>query len=304
MSSDILFCADSRFALGAWVSLWSVWKHWQGSEPPRFHLLTSDPDGAGIRRMGMLAARRKISLTIHPAGLDAIRSLPVSRQSAQAYLRILAPEMLPDISRFLYLDADLLVRSSVHPVLEDLPPTAVLAAAQDFGLYTLGQGIPYFPAAEPEAAYFNTGVLAVNSEAWRAEGVTARVLEFLGKYAADLTCSDQDGMNGVLQGRFHLLDPAWNVQLGALDFFDRTGWPGNRAALKARREELLASPKVVHFIGAAKPWNDGLRMPYGGEYRDAIFESGWIDPKWKLPWKLCWLAGAVRRAVERRRGTR
>src|SRR5260370_3437469 len=52
-----------------------------------------------------------------------------------------------------------------------------------------------------------------------------------------------------------------------------------RAPLKARSAELLSEAKIVHFIGACKPWGDGLLVPYVKEYRKIVVASGWI-PKW------------------------
>ena len=35
-------------------------------------------------------------------------------------------------------------------------------------------------------------------------------------------------------------------------------------------------PKLFTLLGKAKPWFDGLTMPYGKEYRKMLADSGWI----------------------------
>ncbi len=205
---------------------------------------------------------------------------------------------------FLYLDSDLLVRTSVSPLFEVLGENTIAAAARDYYYDVLGNGLKetYSELNVPkDDPYFNAGVMMLNADAWRNRQVSERAIEYLDRHAALVMHGDQDALNAVLAGELKELDLSWNVQLGALEYFDRVGWPAEREPLRARKAELVSDPKIVHFIGPSKPWSDGFTIPYGKHYRKMIAASGWIPRGLVIPWKVGWLASTIRATVKRRR---
>jgi lipopolysaccharide biosynthesis glycosyltransferase len=126
------------------------------------------------------------------------------------------------------------------------------------------------------------------------------VVDMLGSSLCHRGLDHQDALNAVLAGELKELDLSWNVQLGALEYFDRVGWPTEREALRVRKAELLSNPKIVHFIGPSKPWSDGFTIPYRKQYRKMIAESGWLPRGLVIPWKVGWLASTIRATVKRR----
>jgi lipopolysaccharide biosynthesis glycosyltransferase len=300
----VVTCSDRRFALGAWITIWSTYKYTPENHNLRFHLLTTDPNAPAFAKMMELAKRWGMKLSIKGAAEDAIKDLPTLRLPISSYLRLLAPSMLPGVSEFLYLDADLLVRSSVQPLFRMLKENVPAAAVRDYYIYDIfGSGLqarsPELPTQGP---YFNSGVIQINVEAWRDLKISEQAIAYLDSHGGAASYGDQDALNVVLAGELKELDLSWNVQLGALEYFDRVGWPAEREAVRTRKEELLRNPKIVHFIGASKPWSDGLTIPYGGQYRKMIGDSGWIPRTFIIPWKIGWLCSAFRAAMKRRLG--
>jgi UDP-glucose:(glucosyl)LPS alpha-1,3-glucosyltransferase len=149
--------------------------------------------------------------------------------------------------------------------------------------------------------YINSGVMLVNADAWRNREVSERAMAYLNDHASTVLHGDQDALNAVLAGELKEMDLSWNVQLGAIEYFDRVGWPIGRESLRVRKAELLNDPKIVHFIGPSKPWADGFRIPYGTDYRKMIATSGWIAPHLIIPWRIGWLASTIRATMKRRR---
>jgi lipopolysaccharide biosynthesis glycosyltransferase len=298
----VVTCSDRRFAIGAWITIWSTYKYTPENHNLRFHLLTTDPNAPAFAKMMELAKRWGMKLSIKGAAADAIKDLPTHRLPISSYLRLLAPRVLPGIREFLYLDADLLVRSSVQPLFHMLKENVPAAAVRDYYFYDiLGSRLQErSPELPTDAPYFNSGVIHVNVEAWRDRKVSERAIDYLDFYGPTVSHGDQDALNVVLAGELKELDLSWNVQLGALEYFDRVGWPTEREAIRLRKEELLRNPKVVHFIGPSKPWSDGLTMPYGGEFRKMVGNSGWIPRSFIIPWKIRWLGSAIRRTMKRR----
>lgn len=298
----VVTCADRRFAIGAWITIWSAYRYTPENRNLRFHLLTADSSSPEFEKMLALAAKWGIKLSIKRATEDSIKDLPTHRLPVSSYLRLLAPSMLQGVDQFLYLDSDVLVRRSVQPLFSMLKENTIAAAARDYYFYDiLGSGLhersPELPTHEP---YFNSGVIQINLGPWRNRKVSERAIAYLDLYGSAVSHGDQDALNVVLAGELKEMDFSWNVQLGALEYYDRVGWPAERESLRTRKAELRNDPKIVHFIGKSKPWSDGLTMPYGKEYRKALAESGWIPRHLVIPWTVGWLVSAVRATIKRR----
>ena len=296
--------SDRRFAIGAWITIWSTYRCTPENKNLRFHLLATDSSAPEFEKMLTLAAKSGIKLSIKHASEDSIKDLPTHRLPISTYLRLLAPSMLQGVNQFLYLDSDVLVRNSVRPLFNILGENTIAAAARDYYFYDiLGSGLQErsseLPKHEP---YFNAGVMQVNAEAWRDRKVSERAIAYLHLYGSAVSHGDQDALNVVLAGELKEMDVSWNVQLGALEYYDRVGWPTERESLRKRKTELLNNPKIVHFIGKAKPWFDGLTMPYGKEYRKMLADSAWIPRHLVFPWTIGWLASALRATIKRRLG--
>jgi lipopolysaccharide biosynthesis glycosyltransferase len=293
--------AERRFAIGAWSAIWSTFSCTPEKEKLRFHLLATDSSAPEFDKMMTLAAKWGINLSIKHASEETIKDLPAHRLPISTYLRLLAPGMLQGVNQFLYLDSDVLVRSSVKPLFSILGEKTI-AAARDYYFYDiLGSGLqersPDLPKHGP---YFNAGVIQVNVESWRNRKVSERAIDYLQLYGSAVSHGDQDALNVVLAGDLKEMDFSWNVQIGALQYYDRVGWPTERESLRVRKIELVNHPKIVHFIGKAKPWFDGLTLPYGREYRKNLADSGWIPRPLVIAWTIGWLASAIRETLKRR----
>jgi lipopolysaccharide biosynthesis glycosyltransferase len=300
--NNVVICADPRFALGAWIVIWSAFQN--SGKNLSFNLLTTGADSRPIRKLQRLAKRAAIPFSIVPVDTQLIDDLPTTgRLPIYMYLRLLAPGVLLHLNRFLYLDSDILVRSSLLPLFAQLPDDKLALGIRDYGYSDIGHGLKKTYqklGLDPAAPYVNSGVLMINARLWRQDCITRQAVNYLQQYRSMISHPDQDALNAVLSGKLTEADLAWNVQIGAILFFDRLGWPADRAILKRRKAELLSEAKLVHFIGGCKPWRDGLFLPYVKEYRRTIVESGWI-PKWRAgPWVVSWHFSAFRQALWRR----
>ncbi len=299
---EIVLSADGRFAVGAWMTIWSAARTWGGAVPPRFHLLTRPETEAPIRHLRNLAESQRISVTIHPVDMAAVEGLPHYHYNEFSYLRVLAPRLVPATGELLYLDSDLLIRRSIHSLFGSTTRHPV-AAVREYGCIDLADGFRYltFPEDEARRDYFNAGLLLINVPAWNERLLSEQMLEFLHAHKDRLHHGDQDAVNSVLRGDVERLDETWNFQSEAFPWLDSVGWPPQRAELAARRRELENDAAVVHFIGAAKPWDKHLASHYAAEYRRGLFASGWI-PAAGAPWAA--LQWTLRAWVARARGVK
>lgn len=165
------------------------------------------------------------------------------------WLRILLPELMPDATRVLYLDSDLIVTDDLCPLW-----------ATDLGEHLLGAVTnPFYPfmpdhprlhlSINSPRDYFNSGVLLMNLERMRVEGTAAKLCEFARTHPGN-PYPDQDALNDVCRDRWLHLHPRWNVQSTLFEL------PLEQLPLPAKEiVEALARPAVVHFIGPFKPWH-------------------------------------------------
>ena len=213
-----------------------------------------------------------LDAAVVPFGADQLRFPLAGRAQtryAQNFVRFYAPQLLPDVNKLVYLDADTIVRGDVCALADAaLPdanyPTRILAAARREGAdsrplryyVNIGRSKTALKQAGRENGWvrggadtFNAGVLVVHAERWRQVHVTDE-LEWWMRAAA---AAEADGVKLWRLGtqpplllvaeRFgwQPLDPRWNVwQVG----HDR------ESACFKEHEALGGDPAVLRLCNA------------------------------------------------------
>ena len=224
------------------------------------------------------AARLTAALGVHAACftchvVDAGRVAALKTyddNTVAAYHRLLMAECLPaELDRVIYLDCDMIVRSSLMDLWNmDLDGHVVAAAADPAWRRWEVLGLPV------GAPYFNSGLMVVDLARWRAERVGAECLAFAAEHPGRLSYADQCALNWVLQGRWMRLDPVWNLQSyylcrtveGELAYFDPVPAIAGRAC-------------VVHFNSPSRPWLYMDRHPFKAEYERYARQTPWRDTR-------------------------
>lgn len=245
-------------------------------------------DGRAKLEETVRSARPDATVLWHEPDMDALGDLWVAGHVTSAtYFSLLAPSAVPaDLAKAIYLDSDLLVETDVAELwrvpLEGRP----LLAVQDYLIPYLGW--PGSPAPsrgcrdEEHVPYVNAGVLVLDLERWRRNGIAERVFRYLREHAHELTFRDQEGLNAVLAGRVGLLHPRWNVSTSLL-WLDR--WPESsfKRRMRSLREELLRAPGIWHFTGPSKPWHSGFTHPAAERWQHHREDAGWSAPRVSFP---------------------
>ena len=161
------------------------------------------------------------------------------------YVRLLLPDLLPDLDDVLYLDVDTMIRAPIDELLEwDLRhPVGAVPELAGTAAHLFGT---------PRAPYFNAGVLRMSLERMRREQLWDRSRQIL-ETQTEVRWFDQDVLNLVFHGRFDCLPLTYNVS----DMIVRQ-YPGLK---------VLEDPAVVHFNGPVKPWHPSASSPFAREWR-------------------------------------
>jgi lipopolysaccharide biosynthesis glycosyltransferase len=205
------------------------------------------------------------------------------------------------VDRVIYLDSDVLVVKELQPLWETDISGKVIGAVRDFmtPLAGLHNALGYCIADRGIAAdhvMFNAGILLMDLKAYRQQQVEGECVAFLQRYRDNIQSADQDALNAVLADRHQLLDFQWNVQMGAWGNFKQH--PSLSDAERNRVREV--EPSILHFSGAGKPWNSGLRSEYCQIYVDKVNETKWYGAAGFRYWQAKRLASCVRTAAVNR----
>lgn len=210
----------------------------------------------------------------------------------ETYFRLLAPQLLPNVDKAIYLDSDLIVDDDVAELYDTDVTGYPLAATRDAD--TIGQIDGYDATVGPYLRdelgmddphdYFQAGVLLMNLAELRR---TVTPEEFLALSTERMwRWLDQDVLNKVVNGRYVRVHMRWNYLMD-WQHLRRTHIVASAPAdVRAEYEEAAADPAIVHFAGpdnrpwlypdadrAELFWRYAMRSPYLDEIRGQLEES-------------------------------
>jgi len=128
---------------------------------------------------------------------------------------------------------------------------------------------------DPFTPYLNTGLLLIDLDRWRTEGLTEQVLQLLEKY--ELPCVDQDALNLVLRGKFDKLHPRYN----SMPYHHLKMW---RYLDTVESQDVIGQaitdPAIIHFHRSffGKPWTLGCSHPGAELWRNLANQ---VRPLWR-----------------------
>lgn len=267
----IVFGVDDTYTMPCGVTIASILQT-NPDTSIHFHIISQTLVEQNKRLLNDVIKGKKATLSFYNINDgNALEGLPICSQfPISVYYRLFIPLLLPTtISKALYIDSDMIVVDTLQPLWEtDITHYPVAASIDrihdDIRVYNrLGDHLTN--------GYYNSGMLLMNLDIWRKEGLTKKILEFVAANAENCLYPDQDGINCVLAGRIKKVPFKYNyISFQSLeDVYVR----------KELHEELFEAaknPAIIHFIGLPKPW-----------YQDSFhpLHNKWLEAKQHTPWK-------------------
>lgn len=187
-----------------------------------------------------------------------------------ACYRLLLAQLLPDLPRVLYLDADTLHVDRLRP-LWDMPLDGKCLGAVTNPLFEHMEARIKESLGMPDAReYFNSGVLLFDLKQMRATGMDKELLRFIRERRIPIPWPDQDSLNVVLWRHRLPLHPRWNTLTGIYELSHRF-MPWDRGMLQEARD----NPAILHFVGAYKPRHYRFQHPYRERYFEHLRQTAW-----------------------------
>lgn len=168
-----------------------------------------------------------------------------------AFYRLKMPQLLPEISRVIYLDCDVVVNSSLAPLFNTKMGKYSIAGVHDIDKKDV----------QNNPTCINSGVLVMDLNNMRKYNVQDRFLEWTKKHIHEIKKGDQQIINETLRGEIIIVDDKWNVQSSNF----------------SNRSSFISKPNIVHFVAKKKPWHYAS-FSY---HKDLYFKYLQLTP-WKL----------------------
>lgn len=255
MAIELCFSSDNNYVQHLTVALASVFHHKAASDRLSVSVLDGGISESNRRMLQAFAETSGAALRFISVENDVFMDAPIQTQNdghthitRAAYYRLLLAEALPDVDKVIYLDCDLVCRSSLSALYDrDMGNDWIQGVVDiDEEKHCRRLGLD---------RYICSGVLLLNLRAWRENGVQQLCLDFLREYPERIVLHDQDVLNVVCREHLSYIDKTWDAQAC-----------NTRQGRTSGFNDIARTANIIHFIGGRKPWQPGCRHPFRKEY--------------------------------------
>ncbi len=256
---DVIMAFNTGFLLPALTAIYSLFIN---NNNIRLHILyveLSDSAQTVIKRLEGAGNNNRVEfLRVEGRLLEHIK-VATGRWRQECFFRYFVTDMLPEMDRVLWLDADVLVRKSVEELYNmDFEGKSFAGVHDD--------------TSEPErrlgiSDYCNSGVLMINNKKLRETGKMDAYWKLVASpdYKGELP--DQDALNIVFKDDIILIDVRFNA-------FPLTS--DNYA------DYLIKNAVIVHFISKYKPWNTDDVEYFNACFREFRTSEVFVTEYWDI----------------------
>jgi len=301
---QVMFESDANGLTLVTVALYSVLRNADADKPVRI-LLAHDESfvaAGGIEQVCRTVARFPTASVVfanftplYEAHREKLERLDV-RWPPMVWGWVFADHLFPQATgRLVYIDLDTYTTGDLQELFDlDLTSGNHLMAMVAESVRT-DDNFCNVTWSGADRALYNTGVIALDLDAWRREGMALKIADWFAAHKADVPFVEQDATNYVCRGRILRLPLKWNYcdnDLRGLKTLDLAAplWRGLHPPLEAL--EAMCAPKIVHYMYTHKPHVYNHR-PERNLFREAMIELGmitgrlpgenfgrWLEGKW------------------------
>lgn len=276
---NILYASNDGYARHLGVSLYSLLEHNKKAEMITVYILSvnlSVDNQEKLQRIG-----RQFGRSIHMVEMGDLEerfTVPIDTRGfdISAMTRLFAAEALPEtVKKVLYLDCDTVVIGDIRPLWKTRMEGNLVAMVPEPTVY---QEMKASIDLGKDDAYYNSGVLLMDLEAWRSEDIQRKLFQYYADKGGNLFACDQDTINGALKGRIRELSPRYNFFTNYRYFHYKTLVGMNRSYERIGKQEFEVSkrrPVILHYMGDERPWVAGNHNHYRKYYESYLARTPW-----------------------------
>ncbi|MBR6355245.1 MAG: glycosyltransferase family 8 protein [Alphaproteobacteria bacterium] len=184
--------------------------------------------------------------------------------STSAYSRFFIPEICKKYDKVIYTDADCIFMGDIAKYYAiDLGNYGIAATVEEIGkehegIFNHRLRKKTFSIDESHL-YFQSANIIINCAYWRKYDITAKLVEKAIQYHDKLVAADLDAFNMVFANNYKKLHFKYGVTVHT-----HSKTEGNQEMI-----EGFQNPFIIHYAGAAKPWNTRFILFYQ-EFQDVL----------------------------------
>lgn len=258
---NIAFASDENYIQPMSVAIVSILKNAAKDDILNFYILCNNVAAEFKDKLLELKRIKNFNMIFLDLDLSDFSSFNLSSGThitLTAYARMKLADLLPEVNKIIYLDCDIIVKSSLKELFAYEISGKYIAAAEDIGCTFLRK---YHKDICPyDYCYINSGVLVINLEEWRNNNIPA-ILYATAKSGINHFQHDQEIINIVCHDKCVPLDLLWNVQ----DSFYRDDLIVKTHPNAKYIKECARRPKIIHYTFNIKPW-ENVTMPMAYEW--------------------------------------
>lgn len=266
----VVFISNDGYALPTAIALHSLIESRRSTTTYIVYIVASDMsdeyvcllDGLATDGVEVQIVRQHSSIV---QDLHTVDPSAIAAATVDALLKLFLPSILPNESKVLYLDGDILIRDDLAELYATGLDGCYIAATPDSGAIYYKHDY-----VDRVSRYFNSGVMLIDLDAWRRDGVTERLVARK-RELSDSNLVDQNVLNVELDGNVAYLPPRYNVLWvnllraagkGAVTIQE---FNHDFGTAYASFDDLLHDAAIVHFSSKDKPWKYS-DTPYADEW--------------------------------------
>jgi lipopolysaccharide biosynthesis glycosyltransferase len=285
---NICYAADENYAMQAGVSICSVLEN-NADDKFQFFILCDRYSEDSKEKFAQIEQKynTKIDLINVTAYLETLSKTALYVPDAIGenglitfmYARLFIASLLPgDVERLLYIDCDTFVNADLAS-LASYPLKKTMGAVIDLYPVEYNRRIAF----KQEDLYFNSGVLLIDLNRWRALDIENKIMQNITNLTETYYMHDQDILNVVLKEEIEAIPLDYNMMYisRAYSAEDVLRFTGKTEATYYSLDAIRQAQKhmvIIHYAGDyyGKPWNFPTSNPYA---------SLWNNMKARSPWK-------------------
>lgn len=276
---NILYASNDGYARHLGVSMYSLLEHNKKEEAIDIYILSVDltvENREKLQRIGKEFGRN--IYFVEMGNLEERFEIPIDTRGfdISAMTRLFAAEALPEtVKKVLYLDCDTVVIGGIKPLWETMLGENLAAMVPEPTVY---QEMKAAVDLGKDDAYYNSGVLLMDLEAWRKEDIQTKLFQYYGDKGGNLFACDQDTLNGALKGRILELSPRYNFFTNYRYFHYKTLLGMSQSYERVGKQEFDAAkrrPVILHYMGDERPWIAGNHNHYRKYYDSYLARTPW-----------------------------
>jgi len=251
----IVFSADNIYSMPLGIALISIFENKKKDHEIKIYVLDSGISDDNKDKLKIIEKNYKFKINYLKIDISKFNLFTEKRYFTKAiYYRLLAPNIINE-EKIIYLDCDVIVASDLMDLYKTDLKNKTIAAVKDrseeyvkkYSFYDIKN-------------YFNSGVLLMNVKRWKKENIWQKSLKFLKENREKFKYPDQDLLNFLFENQWLKINKNFNFQLD-------------------KHQELIKDSeiKILHFVGARKPWHYLYNNPYKKYFLKYLKISPWAD---------------------------